>query len=277
MDKAVDLKRIAQQTPGFSGADLANLVNEGALLAARRDKKTVTQVELEESIERVMAGPQKRSRIINKEEKSIIAYHESGHALLSLMTPHADPMHKVTIISRGMALGYTFNPPAQDRYITTKEQLIAKLIVALGGRAAEEIMFNRLSTGAHNDLVNVSGIAREMVTQLGMSDKLGHITYGKRHETIFLGRDIGEEKNYSDETANIIDQEVKKIIDTCYDKAKSELLKNKDKLKVLAERLLEKEVMDDEEVKATVGLKKKEDVKPKESDKTEKEPPSKNA
>ncbi|MDP2913470.1 MAG: ATP-dependent zinc metalloprotease FtsH, partial [Candidatus Omnitrophota bacterium] len=255
LDKNVDLKRLANQTPGFSGADLANLVNEAALLAARKNRDAVIHEDMEESIERVMAGPQRKSRVIKKEEKSIIAYHESGHALLSLITPEADPMHKVTIISRGMALGYTFNPPRHDRYITTKSQLIAKLIVALGGRAAEEIRFKDFSTGAHNDLEMVSDIARDMVTQFGMSEKLGTLTYGRRHAEIFLGRDILEEKNYSDETAKIIDDEVKDIVDRCYEDAKSALSKYKSKLDLLAEALLKKEVMNDTEVKELLGLK----------------------
>ncbi|NQU95449.1 MAG: ATP-dependent zinc metalloprotease FtsH [Candidatus Omnitrophica bacterium] len=255
LDKAVDLKRIASQTPGFSGADLANLVNEAALLGARKNKNAVIQEDMEESIERVMAGPQRKSRVITKEEKSIIAYHESGHALLSLVTPEADPMHKVTIISRGMALGYTFTPPKQDRYISTKSQMNAKLIVALGGRAAEEIIFKQFSTGAHNDLSVVSEIARDMVTQFGMSEKLGHLTYGKRHEQIFLGRDIHEERNYSDDTAMLIDQEVRGIVDGCYETAKTTLLKYKSKLSLLAKTLLEKEVVDDKEVKKLLGLK----------------------
>jgi len=271
MDKNADLKRVASQTPGFSGADLANLVNEAALLAARKEKEAVMQEDLEESIERVMAGPQRKSRVIKKEEKAIIAYHESGHALLSLVTPEADPMHKVTIISRGMALGYTFNPPKQDRYITTKDQILAKLTVALGGRAAEEVIFNQLSTGAHNDLAAVSDIARDMVTQFGMSEKLGNLTYGKRHEQIFLGRDIHEEKNYSDDTAMIIDQEVKRIIDDCYRRAKEMLLSHKENLKRLAEALLEKEVMGDSEVKALLGLEEKGKDAPEEKD------PKKNA
>jgi len=258
LEKNVDLKRIASQTPGFSGADLANLVNEAALLGARKERKAVTQEDMEESIERVMAGPQRKSRVIRKEEKNIIAYHEAGHALLSLVTPKADPMHKVTIISRGMALGYTFNPPKQDRYITTKEQMIAKIIVALGGRAAEDLMLKQFSTGAHNDLSVVSEIARNMVTQFGMSEEMGHLTYGKRHEQIFLGRDIHEEKNYSDETAKLIDEEVKKIIDDCYQKAKDTLLQYKDKLKLLAQALLKKEVIDDTEAKALLGLAKEE-------------------
>jgi len=255
LDKGVDLKRIARQTVYFSGADLANLVNEAALLAARKNKDSVKQEDLEESIERVMAGPQRRSLVITKEEKRDTAYHESGHALLSLIIPKADPMHKVTIISRGIALGYTFAPPEQDRYTLTRDRMLAQIIVALGGRAAEEIIFKQLSTGAHNDLTQVSQIARNMVTQYGMSDKLGHLTYGIRHEQIFLGRDIHEEKNYSDETARLIDEEVKRIVDESYKKAKKILTERKDKLILLAERLLEKEVLDDKEVKEIVGIK----------------------
>jgi len=255
LDKTVDIERIAQQTPGFSGADLANLVNEGALLAARRNKDSVTMTELEESIERVMAGPQRRSRVISSDEKKIIAYHEAGHALLSLLTKDADPMHKVTIISRGLALGYTFNPPKKDRYIKNKAQLLAEITVALGGRAAESIVFNQISTGAHNDLLNISGLARAMVTQFGMSDELGNITYGKRHENIFLGRDLGEERNYSEDTSRLIDKEVKGFVDESYERALSLLTKNKDKLKLLAETLLEKEVINDVEVRELLGLK----------------------
>ncbi len=255
LDKSADLNRVAQQTPGFSGADLANLVNEAAILGARRNKEGVSMAELEESIERVMAGPERRSRVISKEEKNIIAYHEAGHALLSLLVKGADPMHKVTIISRGLALGYTFNPPKKDRYIKSKSCLLAEITVALGGRAAENIIFNQISTGAHNDLLSISGLARAMVTQFGMSDNLGHLTYGKRHETIFLGRDIGEERNYSEETAKLIDEEVRKLVDNCYDQAKDVLIKHKSKLRLLAEALLEKEVMDDVEVKKMLGLK----------------------
>ncbi len=255
LDKSADLDKVAQQTPGFSGADLANLVNEAAILGARRNKEGVTMMELEESIERVMAGPQRRSRVISKEEKTITAYHEAGHALLSLLVKGADPMHKVTIISRGLALGYTFNPPKKDRYIRSKSRLLAEITVALGGRAAETIIFNQISTGAHNDLLSISGLARAMVTQFGMSDNLGHLTYGKRHEMIFLGRDIGEEKNYSEETAKLIDEEVKKLVDNCYDQAESILTKYKSKLKLLAEALLEKEVMGDIEVKKLLSIK----------------------
>ena len=271
LDKNADLKRIAKQTSGFSGADLANLINEAALLAARRDKQSVTQEELEESIERLWAGPQRKSRIISDEEKKSTAVHEAGHAILSLVTPDADPMHKVTIIARGMALGYTMNPPQQDRYTLTKKQMLASLIVALGGRAAEEILFKQLSTGAKDDISKVSDKARAMVMQLGMSEKMGHLTYGKSHEQIFLGRDIHEEKNYSDQTAMIIDEEVKHIIDECYDVAKVTLTKYKAKLKLFAERLLEKEVMDDQEVKELLGLK-TEDKKDDSGSKSEKKP-----
>ena len=266
LGKDVDLKRIARQTANFSGADLANLVNEAALLAARKNKDAIEQSDMEESIERVMGGPQRKSRVISDEEKGRTAYHESGHALLSLVIPEADPMHKVTIISRGMALGYTFTPPQQDRYISTKSRIIAEIIVALGGRAAEEIAFSELSTGAQNDLSRVSETARNMVTQLGMSEKLGHITYGIRHDQIFLGRDIHEEKNYSDDTAKIIDEEVKRIVDECYKRSKEELIKRKDELKALAERLLEKETLDDTEAREIVGIKEDKDVDGKKED-----------
>ncbi len=255
LDKSVDLDNVAQQTPGFTGADLANLVNEAAILAARKNKDAVTMAELGESIERVMAGPQRRSRVISKEEKKIIAYHEAGHALLSLLVKGADPMHKVTIISRGLALGYTFNPPKKDRYITSKARILAEITVTLGGRAAEELIFHTNFAGAGGDLNRVSELARAMITQLGMSDNLGHLTYGRRHETIFLGRDIGEEKNYSEETAKLIDEEVKKLADDCYEQAKSILTKYKSKLKLLAEALLEKEVMGDIEVKKMLDIK----------------------
>jgi cell division protease FtsH len=254
MDKRVDLKRIANQTPGFSGADLANLVNEAALLGARRNKDAVAQEELEESIERVMAGPQRKSRMITKEEKKIIAYHESGHALLSLVTEKARPMHKVSTISRGRALGYTLVPD-KDTHLTTQKQMFAEIIVSLGGRVAEEMFFGDLSDGAYADLKGVSDIARNMVTQFGMSGKLGHVTYGKRYENIFLGRDIHEEKNYSDETAMLIDQEVKRIVDECYEKAKETLMKYRDKLALLADTLLKKEVMNDKEARKLLALK----------------------
>ncbi|MBU1808888.1 MAG: ATP-dependent zinc metalloprotease FtsH [Candidatus Omnitrophica bacterium] len=254
LDKAVELKSIARQTPGFSGADLANLVNEAALLAARRNKETVTMPELQESIERVMAGPERKSKVISKQEKIIVAYHETGHALLALVMPGADPLHKVSILPRGMALGYTIRMPLEDRYIVTKGELLGRITGILGGRVSEEIMFNELSTGAQNDLEIATALARKMITRFGMSEKLGHLTFGHREEQIFLGRDIIEERNYSDQTALVIDQEIRRIIDECYIRAKEELIKHKDKLKALAEKLLEKEVMDIGEIKTLLGI-----------------------
>jgi len=252
MGKDVDLKIIARQTPGFSGADLANLVNEAALLAARKDKDSVSIKEMQESIERVIAGPEKKTRVINAEEKKIIAYHESGHALLALLIPGADPLHKVSIIPRGIALGYTMRLPIEDRYIVTKKELTGKIVGILGGRASEEIIFKELSTGAQDDLEKATEIARDMVMRWGMSESLGNVTFGRREQQIFLGRDITEEKNYSEQTAVGIDKEVRKIAEDCYVMAKKELTNNKGKLKLLAETLLEKEVMDSEEVKKLV-------------------------
>ncbi len=252
--KDVDLKSIARQTSGFSGADLANLTNESALLAARNNKEAVGMEELGMAIERVIAGPEKKSRVINAYEKSIVAYHESGHALVSLLIPGADPLHKVSIIPRGMALGYTMQMPLEDRYIVTKKELLGKLTGLLGGRASEELIFNETTTGAQNDLEIATQIARKMTCDFGMSEKLGNLTLGRREGPVFLGRDIVEERNYSDHTARLIDEEIRAIIDGCYQKAKEELSKNKDKLKILADTLLEKEVLDAEEVKKLLGF-----------------------
>ncbi|MFA5143857.1 MAG: ATP-dependent zinc metalloprotease FtsH [Candidatus Omnitrophota bacterium] len=254
LDPAANLKTIARQTPGFSGADLANLVNEAALLAARRNKETVTMGEMQEAMERVMAGPERRSKVISKKEKEIISYHESGHALLALLIPGADPLHKVSILPRGMALGYTIRLPIEDRYIVSKTDLMGRIAGLLGGRASEELVFHEVSTGAQNDLEVATGLARKMVTRFGMSEKLGHLTFGHKEEQIFLGRDIIEERNYSDQTALLIDQEVRKIVDDCYERARSELAKHQDRLKVLSERLLEKEIMEVEEIKALLGF-----------------------
>lgn len=252
LGKDVDLKSIARQTSGFSGADLANLSNEAALLAARRDKNNVGMEDMQESIERVIAGPEKKTRVINAEEKKIVAYHESGHALLALLIPGADPLHKVSIIPRGIALGYTMRLPLEDRHIVTKKELLGKIVGILGGRASEEIVFNELSTGAQDDLEKATEIARDMVMRWGMSEKLGNLTFGKREDQIFLGRDIAEERNYSEATAVEIDKEVRKIVEGCYSRARQELSSNNKKLKILAEKLLEKEVMDSEEVKRIV-------------------------
>ena len=254
LDANANLNTIARQTPGFSGADLANLVNEAALLAARRNKETVTMNELQEAMERVMAGPERKSKVISKQEKSIISYHESGHALLALLIPGADPLHKVSILPRGMALGYTIRLPIEDRYIVSRTELMGRIAGLLGGRASEEIIFHEVSTGAQNDLEVATALARKMVTRFGMSEKLGHLTFGHKEEQIFLGRDIMEERNYSDQTALLIDQEIRKIVDECYERAKQELLKHQDRLKVLAERLLEKEIMEVEEIKKLLGF-----------------------
>ena len=254
MDKSVDLSIIARQTPGFSGADLANLVNEAALLAARYGKESVTMKELQESMERVIAGPEKKSKVMSKKDKELTAYHEAGHAILALFIKGADPLHKVTILPRGVAGGYTIQIPIEDKYYHSKNDLLVKIICSMGGRVAEELIFNEVTTGASQDLKEATELARKMVMRFGMSEKLGHLTFGRREEQIFLGRDIIEEQNYSNETAQMIDQEVRNIVDSCYAKAKDELTKQKDKLKVLAEKLLDKEVMEVEEVKKLLGL-----------------------
>lgn len=262
LNKEVDLASIAQQTSGFSGADLANLTNEAALLAARREKKDVTMNELEESIERVMAGPERKSRVINQDEKKIIAYHESGHSMLALLYSGIEKLHKVSIIPRGAAaLGYTLQKPLQDRYLRSKTELLDVITVALGGRASEELIFDEITTGAQNDLSMVTDWARRMVCEYGMSDKLGHLTFGKRHHQVFLGRDIVEERNYSEQTAQEIDMEVRAIIEKCYKKAKEALTENKDKLIKLADALMEREVLDVKEVMKIVGMKDEEQVK----------------
>jgi len=254
LDKSVNLMIIARQTPGFSGADLANLVNEAALLAARHAKESVTMPELQESMERVMAGPEKKSKVMSKKDREITAYHEAGHAILALAIRGADPLHKVTILPRGMAGGYTIQIPVEDRYFYTKDDLLVRITCFLGGRASEELVFNEATTGASQDLKETTELARKMVMRFGMSEKLGHLTFGHREEQIFLGRDIIEERNYSEQTARIIDEEVHRIVDDCYRKAKEELLKNRENLKLLADKLMEKEVLEADEVKTLLGF-----------------------
>ncbi|MCM8779056.1 MAG: ATP-dependent zinc metalloprotease FtsH [Candidatus Omnitrophica bacterium] len=255
----VDLKDIARQTPGFSGADLANLVNESALLAARKNKEAVDTEDLNEAIERVVAGPEKKSRVISKEEKLRIAYHEAGHTLISFLIPGPTRPLKVTILPRGISLGHTMDLPLEDKYLHTKKELLRQITIFLGGRASEQLIFEDISTGAENDLRQATEIARIMVTKLGMSEKLGNVTLGRDQQQIFLGRDIFEEKNYSDQTALLIDQEVGNIIHTCYNQAKEELNKHRDKLKLLAETLLEKEVLEKAEVEKLLGIEDKKD------------------
>jgi cell division protease FtsH len=247
LDKDVDLSVIARGTPGFSGADLANLINEAALLAARRDKKTVTLDELQESIERVIAGPQRKSRVISDEEKKRIAYHETGHALVARNMPGTDPVHKISIIPRGFgALGYTLQLPTEDKFITTKEQLLSTIAVFMGGRSAEEIIFKEISTGASNDIEKATEIAHRMVCRFGMSDKLGTLAYGQSGQEVFLGKDLMREKNYSEDTAKMIDEEVKKIVDEARAKALAILKKHRKLMDKIAKTLLEKEILEGE-------------------------------
>lgn len=246
--KEVNLSLIARGTPGFVGADLANLVNEAALLAARKNKKAVEMEDLEEAINRVIAGPERKSRMISEREKKIIAYHESGHALVAKLTPNADPVHKVSIIPRGPALGYTLQLPLEDRYLTTKTEILDKLTVLLSGRAAEELIFGELTTGAQNDLLRATEMTHKMVCEYGMSERLGPLIFRKKEEEIFLGRDIAREKGYSEKTAEIIDEEVKNIIDDCLAKSQKVLKDNADKLSMLAENLIEREVLNGKEV-----------------------------
>ncbi len=254
LDPAVDLKVIAKQTTYFSGADLANLVNEGALLAARMNKESVGMIELQESIERVMAGPQRKSKKVSEKEKKIVAYHESGHALVGLMTPNADPLHKITIIPRGMAGGYTVQLPEEDRTLHSLSYFEARLPVMMGGRVAEEIIFGDITTGAYDDLQKATELARSMVCRYGMSKKVGPIIFGKEQGMVFLGRDIGEERNYSEETARVIDSEIKRVLQEAYETAHKILTVNRDKLEILAQKLLDKETLDGAEVRVFLSL-----------------------
>ena len=247
-DSDVDVRVLARRTPGLVGADLANLINEGALLAARKNHEKITMEDLEEGIERVMAGPERKSRLINEHEKKIIAYHETGHAIVAKILPGADPVHKISIIPRGhAALGYTLQLPEEDRFLMSKSELMNRISILLSGRVSEEIIFNDVTSGAANDLDRATEIARQMVTQLGMSESLGLVKLGKKREEIFLGRDISEDRNYSEEIAYAIDKEVKAIIDECYERAKEILTEHRDLLDKIAGVLLEREVLDAEE------------------------------
>jgi len=245
----VNLSIIAQRTPGFVGADLANLVNEAALLAARKNKDAVDMSDFDEAIEKVMAGPARRSRVISEREKKIIAYHESGHALVAKLIPGCDPVHKISLIPRGPALGYTLQLPTEDKYIISKRELLNKISVLLGGRVAEKLIFNDITTGAQNDLAKATEIATKMVTEYGMSEKIGPLTLRKREEEIFLGRDyLTKEKMYSEYTAKLIDDEVKNIIETCSQNVEKLLSENIKKLDALANKVIEKEVLEGKEI-----------------------------
>lgn len=245
----VDLKVLAKRTPGFTGADLQNLLNEAALLAARHDQTQIDMDDLEEAIDKVMAGPEKKSRIISDEEKENTAYHEVGHALLAKLLKECDPLHKVSIIPRGMALGITLTLPEKDYLTMKKSQILARITMALGGRVAEEIMYgpDSVTTGASNDIEKVSDLARKMVTTYGMSDKMGTLTYGKSEEHVFMGRDFGHTRNFSEEIAADIDREVKHIVDDRYQVAKDLLSQNKDMLEFIAKSLLERETLNEED------------------------------
>lgn len=245
----VDLKVVAKRTPGFTGADLQNLLNEAALLAARHNKAKIEMADLEEASDKVMAGPEKKSRIISDEEKENTAYHEVGHALLSKLLKNCDPLHKVSIIPRGMALGITMTLPEKDHLTMTKAQLLDRITMTLGGRVAEELTYGKesITTGASNDLEKVTALARKMVTAYGMSEKMGSMAYGKSEEHVFMGRDFGHSRDFSEEIAADIDKEVKKIVDDCFADAHRLLNENKDMLEYISKKLLEEETIDEKE------------------------------
>jgi len=246
-EPAADLGSIARGTPGFVGADLENLINEGAILAARRNKKAIGQPELEEAIERVVMGPERKSRLISAEEKRIIAYHEAGHAVVVTAIPEADPVQKISIVGRGQAGGVTWFRPEDDRVLTSRKKLVAQLAGALGGRVAEQLVFDDITSGASNDLEQVTKMARAMVTRLGMSSKLGSMVYGQKEELIFLGREISEQRDYSEAIAEQIDREVRKLVDEAYDQAVGIMKKYREQLDAVAAKLLEVESLSREE------------------------------
>ncbi len=250
LEPNVDLASIARSTPGFVGADIENLVNEAAILAARRNKKVITQDEFEESIERVIAGPERKSRLISTEEKRIIAYHEAGHAVVMNALPEADPVQKITIVSRGMAGGYTLSRPSEDRTLMSRKKLIAEMVSLLGGRAAEELVFDDITSGASNDIERVTQMARTMVTRLGMSEEMGPMVYGQKEELIFLGREISEQRDYSEAVAQKIDAQVRTLVSEAHQQAKALLTQYRAQLDSVAELLLEKETITREEFEA---------------------------
>ncbi|WJQ07234.1 ATP-dependent zinc metalloprotease FtsH [Geobacillus stearothermophilus] len=249
LDESVDLKAIAMRTPGFSGADLENLLNEAALVAARRNKKKIDMSDIDEATDRVIAGPAKKSRVISEKERRIVAFHEAGHTVIGMVLADAEMVHKVTIVPRGQAGGYAVMLPKEDRYFMTKAELMDKITGLLGGRVAEEIVFNEVSTGAHNDFQRATNIARRMVMEFGMSEKLGPLQFGQPSGQVFLGRDLHNEQNYSDKIAYEIDLEIQRIIKECYEKAKQILTQHRDKLDLIATTLLEVETLNAEQIK----------------------------
>jgi cell division protease FtsH len=258
--KDVDLNNYAKRTPGFTGADLANVLNEAALLAAREDRKTIKNTDIDEAIDRVMAGPQKVSRLMTEEERRITAYHEGGHALVAHALPHTDPVHKVTIMPRGRALGYTMVLPDEDRYAVTRNQMLDQLAYTMGGRAAEELIFHDPTTGASNDIEKATNLARAMVTQYGMTQRLGAIKLGISESQPFLGRDYGHQRDYSENVASIVDSEIREMIENAHQEAFDILVSNREILDLLVEELLEKETLNKEEIE--VAFKKVKKVKP---------------
>jgi cell division protease FtsH len=240
----VDIETVARGTPGFTGADLANLANEAALLAARHNKDQIEMSEMEEAVDRVIAGPERKTRLISEKEKEITAYHEAGHAIVGALLPEADPVHKITIIPRGQALGVTMSLPTEDRFMMSRSQLIAQLAMMLGGRAAERVIFDEVTTGASNDLERVTQTAKQMVTRFGMSEKLGPMALGHQQGQVFMGRDFHAQPDYSDEIAFQIDKEIRRIVDESYDTAEDLLVRNRALLDQLSTELIEYETVD---------------------------------
>lgn len=254
IEAGVDLSRLAKRTPGFTGADLANMLNESALLAARRNHSRIVTDDMEEALDRVIAGPQRKSRVFDSKEKEVIAYHEAGHAIVGELLEFSDPVHKVTILPRGMSLGSTWHMPEADKYLVTEQELMDDVTALLGGRVAEELVYNEVTTGASNDLQRVTAIARAMVCDYGMSDKLGTMAIGRRSHNPFLGRDYAsDERNYSEEVARIVDEEIRHIVETCHQRAKSLIESNREKLDSVVQALLERETLDRDEFLAVIN------------------------
>jgi cell division protease FtsH len=260
LGKEIEIDALAGQTPGFTGADLANLVNEAALLAARNGKREITQTELEEGIMRVIAGPEKKTRVMSEKERLITAYHEMGHAIVGHFLEHADPVHKVSVVSRGQALGYTISMPQEDKFLTTRAELLDTMAMTLGGRAAEEIIFDEITTGASNDLEKVTATAKQMVMRFGMSDKLGPRVFGHNHGQPFLGREFSSEPDYSDEIAREIDDEIRRIVESAHQQAKDILVQYRDMLASVSQILLRRETIERDEFVALLDGKAEEDV-----------------
>ncbi|MEB3205454.1 MAG: ATP-dependent zinc metalloprotease FtsH [Candidatus Sericytochromatia bacterium] len=250
--EGIDLEVLAKRTPGFTGADLQNMANEAALLAARQNRKEIVMDDFEHAIDKVIAGPERRSRIIGDREKEIIAYHEVGHALVAHELPHADPVHKVTIVSRGMALGLTMTLPEEDRVLTSRSELLDRITMMFGGQVAEDIVFDEITTGASNDLERATALARRMVTEWGMSEAVGPLTFGRRTEHVFLGRELGEDRNFSEDVAALIDREVRHIVESCHKRAREILTEHRNTLERVAQELIRRETLDADEFKALV-------------------------